>query len=482
MKVAAYIRVSTEEQVKEGYSISAQKHRLEAYALSQGWEVVQFYVDEGISAKDLNRPELQRMIKNLEDGLFDCVLVYRLDRLTRSVLDLYKLLNIFEKHDIKFKSSTEVYDTTTAIGRMFITIVAALAQWERENLGERVRMGMQEKARGGKWVINRPPFGYDRIEDGLEINEAEASIVRKIYDMYLTGKYGVGKIARILNDQGLKTKSNSNWNHGSVNYVLTNPLYVGTMRYNYRVNKEHYFEVDDAVPQIIEQSDFDRVQLILSSRSTSHPRSATSKFIFTGVLRCHRCGSALSGKYSTSRRGETVYHSYNYYCHGKKYGTCDLPLINQGFLEKQFIKLISQWDASKQAEEVANEPEQNDDEQKKVRIQKEIDELYKRKSKWQYAWVNEMITDEDFKKRMDEESQKEKVLQNELEALTTTQPHYTQNINTLELLSNLPLQWEHLEINEKKQFVHLAVKKLVIDKVNKDKNADSVGIIEYELN
>jgi site-specific DNA recombinase len=169
MKVAAYIRVSTEEQVKEGYSISAQKHRLEAYAISQGWEVVQFYVDEGISAKDLNRPELQRMIKNLEEGVFDCVLVYRLDRLTRSVLDLYKLLNIFEKHNIKFKSATEVYDTTTAMGRMFITIVAALAQWERENLGERVRMGMQEKARGGKWVINVPPFGYERVEDGLEI-------------------------------------------------------------------------------------------------------------------------------------------------------------------------------------------------------------------------------------------------------------------------------------------------------------------------
>ncbi|WP_412758910.1 recombinase family protein [Metabacillus fastidiosus] len=94
----------------------------------------------------MNRPNLKRMIKHMEQGLIDCVLVYKLDRLTRSVLDLYKLLEIFDKHNCKFKSSTEVYDTTSAIGRMFITLVAALAQFERENLSKRVRMDMEQKA------------------------------------------------------------------------------------------------------------------------------------------------------------------------------------------------------------------------------------------------------------------------------------------------------------------------------------------------
>lgn len=483
MKVAAYIRVSTEEQVKEGYSISAQKHRLEAYALSQGWEVVQFYVDEGISAKDLNRPELQRMIKNLEQGVFDCVLVYRLDRLTRSVLDLYQLLNIFERYNVKFKSSTEVYDTTTAMGRMFITIVAALAQWERENLGERVRMGMQEKAREGKWVASIAPFGYDRKEDDLIINESEAAIVRKIYDMYLTGKYGVSKLALLLNDQGLKTKSGSTWNHNSVKYVLTNPIYIGTMRYNYRVNKEQYFEIDGAVPEIINNADFERVQAILHSRTTAHPRTATSKFIFSGVLRCSRCGAAMSGKYSQSKRGEKVYHSYNYICHNKRFGACNQPLINQNFLEERFVKLIKNWDGSKPADEVAKQQEEkNDTELKEHQLNKEIEEINKRKSKWQYAWVNEMITDEDFKKRMDEENKKEKVLQQELEALTNTHSHYTQNKMDLELFSNLALNWEVLDNNEKKQFVQLGVSKLVVDKVNKDKTPESVSIIDFEVN
>ncbi|WP_429991941.1 recombinase family protein [Metabacillus fastidiosus] len=157
-----------------------------------------FYIDDGISAKDMNRPNLKRMIKHIEQGLIDCALGYKLDRLTRSVLDLYKLLEIFDKHNCKFKSSTEVYDTTSAIGRMFITLVAALAQFERENLSERVRIGMEQKAREGKWVISLPPQGHDLVEGELIINKQEAEIVRKIFNFYLSGK-GMRKIASDLN-------------------------------------------------------------------------------------------------------------------------------------------------------------------------------------------------------------------------------------------------------------------------------------------
>ncbi|MDI3409732.1 recombinase family protein [Bacillus sonorensis] len=145
MRVALYIRVSTDEQAKHGYSIEAQKEKLEAFCLSQGWKIYETYIDDGYSAKDLNLPKFNLMRDAIEKGEIDILLVYRLDRLTRSVIDLYEILKMLDENGCKFKSATEIYDTTNAMGRLFITLIAAIAQWERENLAERVKMGIEKK-------------------------------------------------------------------------------------------------------------------------------------------------------------------------------------------------------------------------------------------------------------------------------------------------------------------------------------------------
>lgn len=116
--VGIYVRVSTEEQAKEGYSIAAQKEKLKAYCISQGWANYKFYIDEGKSAKDIHRPSLELMLRHIEQGIINTVLVYRLDRLTRSVRDLYSLLDYFDKYNAVFRSATEVYDTGSATGRL----------------------------------------------------------------------------------------------------------------------------------------------------------------------------------------------------------------------------------------------------------------------------------------------------------------------------------------------------------------------------
>jgi site-specific DNA recombinase len=476
MKVAVYVRVSTEEQAKEGYSISAQKERLTAYCMSQGWEIVNFYVDEGYSAKNMDRPELKRMLKHIQEGIIECVLVYRLDRLTRSVLDLYKLLELFEKHNCKFKSATEVYDTTTAMGRMFITIVAALAQWERENLGERVRMGMQEKARQGKWVPNQAPYGYDidLENDKLKINTFEASVVRRIFDLYLSGM-GTAKIAAALNQEGIKTKNNTNWHPFSIRYILRNPLYAGKIRWNVRVNSDQYFEVKtEAVPAIITEETFMKTQKMLDSRRKKHPRAATSEFIFSGVARCARCGGALAGKYNGQKKKF-------YSCLNRRVGTCDMPAFKEEYLEERFLEYLSRIDFREEAAAYATIEETNEHEREIREIEKELEAIEKRRKKWQYAWVNEMISDNEFMERMDEERKKEELLKEQLQSLSPVHSHDMHDIDVLSILSDIKTTWKDMNALEKKAYIGFIVKQIVVDKVEQKKGPESVEIVEMEF-
>lgn len=158
MLARIYIRVSTDEQAREGFSLAAQEERCRQFAQSQGWDVDKV-CDDGYSAKNLNRPAIQRAIRDVMAKKFDVLMVYRLDRLVRSVIDLHYLLDMFDKYGVKFKSVTEVFDTTTAMGRFFITLVGAMSQWERENLSERVRVGIERGFMEGN-RYGKIPFGY----------------------------------------------------------------------------------------------------------------------------------------------------------------------------------------------------------------------------------------------------------------------------------------------------------------------------------
>ena len=166
MVVGIYIRVSTREQAEEGYSIGAQKDRLISYCHAQGWTDYRIYVDEGVSAKDMKRPQLIQLMDDIKAGKINLILVYRLDRFTRRVRDLHEMLEFLEKYQCKFRSATEMYDTTTAMGRMFIGLVALMAQWEVENMSERISFALEKKVTDGEHV-GAPPFGYDSIDENL---------------------------------------------------------------------------------------------------------------------------------------------------------------------------------------------------------------------------------------------------------------------------------------------------------------------------
>lgn len=208
LKTGIYLRVSTEEQAKEGFSINAQKEKLTNYSKVNDWEIIDYYIDDGISAKNLkDRPNINRLIEDVKSGKVNNVLVYKLDRLTRSVKDLINLIEVFEEYNCSFNSLTEKLDTTNAVGRMFIKIIGIFAEFERENLAERVSFGYEQKTREGNYTNTQGVNGYDYIvgKGDLVVNEQEKEIVNRIYEMYLNGT-SMLKIAKTFNTENVPSK------------------------------------------------------------------------------------------------------------------------------------------------------------------------------------------------------------------------------------------------------------------------------------
>src|SRR5699024_6688507 len=200
MKVFLYVRVSTKEQL-EGYSIESQKERLLAYAKSKDYTVVKTYVDGGYSGSNTDRPAMQEMINNIKN--VDAVVVFKLDRLSRSQKDtLYLIEDVFLPNGVDFISLNESIDTSTPYGRAMIGILSAFAQLERENIYLRTRMGMVERVRQGYWMGGGGvPFGYDYDQTaGILVPNADAPRVRQMYDLYLKG----WSAQRIADRMGLK--------------------------------------------------------------------------------------------------------------------------------------------------------------------------------------------------------------------------------------------------------------------------------------
>jgi site-specific DNA recombinase len=385
MLARVYVRVSTDEQAREGFSLAAQEERCRQFAQSQGWTVDEVYRDDGYSAKDLNRPAIQRMIRDVKTKKFDVLIVYRLDRLVRSVIDLHYLLNIFDKFGVKFKSVTEVFDTTTAMGRFFITLVGAMSQWERENLSERVRMGMERGFLEGNRYGNIP-FGYREENGKLVIDPNEAAIVRWIFEQY--EHHGMHYIAHKLNDQGIKTRQGFKWGDQQVRYVLTNPVYIGHLRLRGQAQKELVLESQHE-PIISEELFYDTQKRIKERREAQSAKAITSDYPFSGVLVCGRCGSPMVGakQKMRSKSGGLLYY---YRCNGRlARGTCDLPDMSERKVEKALFEKLHYI-----IQEVPplKPPEPESLSNRIKEIEAEIERLKKRRRKWQEAFANDVIT------------------------------------------------------------------------------------------
>ncbi len=318
MRVATYTRISIDED-HQPYSLEAQAERLSAYVKSQeNWELTRRFSDQS-SGATTERPELKRALAEARAGRFDLLLVYRVDRFSRSVRGLAQLLEDLDSAGVAFPSVTEPFDTTTPAGRMMVQMLGVFAEFERATIVDRVIAGMERKAARGGWCGGSRPFGYDvDPQTGyLAPKSDEAPLVPVVFDRYVHGREGARALAVWLNEAGHRTKAGRPWSHTAVLTVLRNPVYVGKVFFR---NALH----DGPHPHLVDEKLFSRVQALLSERGEDYSKraSATSPFLLAGLVVCARCGKHFVGTSAVGNR-----YRYRYYtCFTRqRYGTkyCD---------------------------------------------------------------------------------------------------------------------------------------------------------------
>ncbi|UPO88306.1 recombinase family protein [Niallia sp. Man26] len=453
MKCVAYIRVSTDEQAKHGYSIAAQIERLEAYCVSQEWSLIDTFIDDGYSAKDLNRPQFKEMMNRIKNENIDVLLVYRLDRLTRSVLDLYEILKILDEHNCMFKSATEVYDTTNAMGRLFITLVAAIAQWERENTAERVKLGMEKKTKLGKWKGGMAPYGYKIVNKELEINEDEEPLIKYIF--HLSRTLGFYSIAKKITEQGFTTRKGGDWHVDTVRDIANNPIYAGYLTFNDPKDSKkpprQQTLYDGQHSRIVHREEFWSLQDILDKRRTFGGKRETSNYYFSSVLRCARCGSSMSG-----HKGSQGVKTYR--CSGKKAGKkCTSHIIKEDNLVSTVLSSLEV--ITKQI--IGDTTLNNISQQKITELENELKLIQKLMKKQKVMFENDVISINELIAKTENLRLQEKQLTEEIYNYQKANNTDTEEIKVI--LENIHSLWNDANDQERKQIISTIFNQLVID-------------------
>lgn len=300
MKAAAYVRVSTHHQIDRD-SLPFQRQELINYCKHVlNIEDYEIFEDAGYSAKNTDRPRYQEMMKRIREGEFTHLLVWKVDRISRSIRDFSEMWEELQRLRVAFVSKMEHFDTSTAMGAAMLQITMVFAELERKNTAERVMSIMLSRAEKGLWNGAPVPLGYDWDDENEEvaINESEAKTVRMIYNLYIKHDSALD-VLRYLERDNVRTKRGGHWYSKTIIDILRSPLYKGTLRYNYREagrgkkkDPDEWILVDDVVPPIVPEDLWDRVQAKLTrNRSGAHSnrKRASHVHLFTGLIYCPEC-------------------------------------------------------------------------------------------------------------------------------------------------------------------------------------------------
>jgi len=399
-RAVIYIRVSTEEQVKHGYSLKAQKERLLEYCKERNYKVIDIYADEGKSARSnlRSRTELQRLIKDVEERKFDIIVFWRLDRWFRNISDYYKVQEILEKNKVDWECSDEEYNTTTSNGRLHLNIKLSIAQNESDQTSDRIKFNFANMVKNGKAICGTKslPLGYmvvgEKGNKKIVKNENEIEIVEDMFRNI--------KITRSMRKTlfYMNNKYNLTMDSSTIKRYLKNQLYIGRYRDNY-----NYCEA------YLTKNEFDEIQKIVTHNVKNNSRY---DYIFSGLLVCKKCGRRLSGSshlsYASIKSGRKRYMNRMYRCNrNNNDGLCDnTKSALENVVEKKIFEEVENFIKKYK---IKNKKVEEKKERKKIdvkKVQQKIDRLNElyiegkiNKEKYDSSYNNYMTTIENASKK-----------------------------------------------------------------------------------
>ena len=467
LETGIYVRVSTEEQAQEGFSIRAQEQKLKDYVRIKDWSIYKVYTDEGISGKDIQgRPAVKEMIEDVKAGNVKNVLVFKIDRLTRSTADLIYLVDLFNAYDCAFNSLMESIDTQTASGRMFLKIIGIFAEFERENIIERTKVGVERKVKEGYSLCTASAsFGYDRVkgEKLQSINEDEASIVRDIFEMFVDGGLNLTDIARRLNLRNISTKFNKTWTSTKVRRVLSNCNYIGNVRHHMN-DPNHSTEYDGLHDAIISEELFNAAQSILNAnKKTRITKPPNDDKYFAGFLVCAECGYKLK-TYNTKKQLKTkVQINFGYVCGNHTLKTCSVGSMSHKKVETAFDEYISQIDDFEPLDEsffVEEERIKQDNSKAVAVLEGKLRSFEQRERETLERYVRGEIEFEDYREMKRLLAADRLIINAEMERLQVIEKPTA--VNHREIALNFKKNWDGLSNIERRAFLKQFVEKIII--------------------
>lgn len=465
-----YVRVSTEEQSREGFSLKEQEERLKEFCNFKRYEIYKIYKDAGISAKNDKRPAYQEMMSDVKSKNINVIVAFKLDRLTRSVYDIEKLMKTVNDYECDIDCMADESNTTTSNGRMVMRIMTSVSQNEIEKCSERTKFGMVGAIKSGH-IPNRTPLGFKRIDKKLVPDLITKDVIVRVFDLYLEGK-SHQTIANIYNKE--KVLGKNNWYDSTIQKILSNELYKGDFVNGKRTKHPTYYE--NVVEPIVSKEKWESCQYQKQRNARHYERTAT--YLFTNKLKCSKCGCFLGGSATTKPNGKKYYY---YKCeHCKTY-------FNESDIETSLFVLMN---------ELVKEDELLNNyytpfikyklENNQIDFDKQIKELDKQMDRIKNAYIKGILKINDFDKEIKHiefqrkdllKKQKEQkqyenlsftiddllILQDEQEVDSFVNPEsYLQNFN----------KWDKLEKSEQQRIIGK-----YIDNITIEKNADYIKIV-----